>query len=125
MSTPLTHLQQQQANKDLAQYLGVVSLPSSGQLDDAVPQWRLVLLFDAAVHHVDEQLAAKGYPVLNTHAPRKRRIRQAWAHVPSVTADYEQLELRSREARYEGWVPDASDLSAAATTLVNLEQQLG
>lgn len=84
----------------------------------------MVLLFYAAVHHVDEQLAAKGYPALNTHTQRKRRVRQVWGHWPSLIADYEQLELRSREARYAGWVPGASDLATASSILGDIEQQL-
>jgi hypothetical protein len=132
MSMPFTHSQQLQANKDLEQVLtGVVSpLPTAGTfmpppvLVDVIAQWRLVLLFYAAVHHVDEQLAVRGYLPSRTHTQRKRRIRQVWAHLSSIIADYEQLELRSREARYEGWVPDPSDLASAATILDDIEQQL-
>lgn len=132
MSMPLTHTQQLQANKDLEQVLdGILGpLPVAGTstvqpvLVHGIAQWRLVLLFYAAVHHVDEQLTVRGYLPSRTHAQRKRRIRQVWSHLPSVVADYEQLELRSREARYEGWVPTPPDLASATSILDDIEQRL-
>lgn len=42
----------------------------------------------------------------------------------SVIADYEQLELLSRDACYDGWVPGQADLASTATLLSNIEQHL-
>ncbi len=93
-------------------------------MPDGIAQWRLGLLFYAAVHHVDEQLAARGHLASRNHTQRKRRIRQVWGHLASVIADYEQLELLSRDACYDGWVPGQADLASTATLLSNIEQHL-
>ncbi len=128
MTGPLSHTVQHQANKGLEQFLAnatlEVALLETPEVEAALNQWRLVLIFYAAVQHVNARLSARGHLSPSSHAERKRKMRQVWPAEMLVIAEYEQLEMLSRDARYNGWVPDAQDLARAASILDTVEHNL-
>lgn len=129
MTGPLSHTVQDQANKGLEQFLANgpaldVALLGTPEIEAALNQWRLVLLFYAAVQHVNARLDAHGHLSPSSHAERKRKMRQVWPGEMPVIAKYEYLEVLSREARYNGWVPDAQDLAKATSILATIEHHL-
>jgi len=68
--------------------------------------------FYAAVHHVEEQLKQKRYGLVGNHSARKKNLRHVWnASQPNTIKAYMDLEMRSRETRYDGIVPTGQELT--------------
>ncbi len=111
-----SHAQQQQSNQALAKHLE--TLHTDANLGDVSRQWRMTLYFYAAVHHVEEQLQKKLYPPSSTHQVRKRNLRNVWNQTqPKAVLAYMDLEIHSRETRYEKMIPTDQELTDAETQL--------
>lgn len=116
MSFVASHRQQEKMNQALASLL--IRFHEDATFGDASRQWRMVVYFYAAVHHVEDQLQRKLYPPSVSHAVRKKNLRNVWGlSQPNVVLAYMDLETGSRDCRYDLRVPTDQELADAEAQL--------
>ena len=84
----MTHLEQAQHNRDVAEALSEGDSPTSRQ-------WAVTCLFYAAIHYVNAHLG--NLPLPDNHTDRDNYVR---GNMPLIHNEYRWLRTKSRDARY-------------------------
>lgn len=92
-----THINQAERNEKIASTL----------FKTAYVEWGVVALFYSAVHYVEAFLA----PQKVHSADHDERNKHVHAQLRSIEPDYHLLRLTSRQARYDGLIPNNDQIS--------------
>ena len=104
MALPTDHLAQKAANETLHNWLTANTIP--GLPAHVREQWAVIVLFYAAVQHIQAALANTGVAVVG-HGQRAYQLRSRW---PQAEASYWDLKQISDDYRYEAHSPSATEL---------------
>lgn len=112
MPTPAQHLAKAESNELFAQDIDRSNIAGA--------EWAIIILFYAAVHHIQAYFSRNGR-VYTHHTARDSAIKRD-GNLSSIYVDYRELETYSRDARYD--VPQfrESDFQKLIPRLKNIKK---
>lgn len=109
--------------KHIEQYLKNKKLANTNILKQVeYMDWRIVVIFYAAMHYVDSSYANVMHPT--THKSRKNFLQNSIQY-KEILDDYENLEMLSRKSRYDCIKIKQRDITDALDNLSVIEKFVG